>query len=162
MTPSTKRLRSESARTGLNTKRGAPAARLSFDPASYLIELAVAEKTLLAFEPMSRIVPTTITRMTKSITAYSAMSCPLSSHAMRCIKSRPSRNFSITETMRKTVRVGAARETRGLNLDDVAGAHPIAPTSVQCTIYLRELVKLCTVVTFQSDENETQGNHSLA
>jgi hypothetical protein len=38
------------------------------------IELAADEKTLLAFEPISRIVPTTITRMTASITAYSAMS----------------------------------------------------------------------------------------
>ena len=38
------------------------------------IELAADEKTLLAFEPISRIVPTTITRMTASIAAYSAMS----------------------------------------------------------------------------------------
>jgi len=50
-----------------------------FYPA-YLIELAAAEKTLLAFEPMSRIVPTTITRITASMTAYSAMSCPSSSN----------------------------------------------------------------------------------
>ena len=39
----------------------------------YRIELAVAENTLLAFEPMTRSVPTTITKMTASITAYSAM-----------------------------------------------------------------------------------------
>src|SRR6267154_5991158 len=45
----------------------------------YLIELATEENTLLALEPMRRMVPTTITRMTASITAYSAMSCPCSS-----------------------------------------------------------------------------------
>jgi hypothetical protein len=39
------------------------------------IELATLENTLLAFDPTSRRVPTTITRMTASITAYSAMSC---------------------------------------------------------------------------------------
>jgi hypothetical protein len=38
------------------------------------IELAVAEKTLFALPPINRIVPTTSTRMTASITAYSAMS----------------------------------------------------------------------------------------
>jgi hypothetical protein len=36
--------------------------------------LAAEEKTLLAFDPTSRIVPITITRMTANITAYSAMS----------------------------------------------------------------------------------------
>src|SRR5271166_6225431 len=41
--------------------------------------LPTCENTLFAFEPMSRIVPTTITRITANITAYSAMSCPLSS-----------------------------------------------------------------------------------
>src|SRR5581483_2800595 len=40
--------------------------------------LATFEKTVLAFVPISRIVPTTITRITASITAYSAMSCPSS------------------------------------------------------------------------------------
>jgi hypothetical protein len=40
----------------------------------YLIELATEENTLLELEPMSRMVPTTITRMTASITAYSAIS----------------------------------------------------------------------------------------
>lgn len=44
----------------------------------YWIELAVFEKTLLALDPISRIVPTTRTRITASITAYSAMSCPSS------------------------------------------------------------------------------------
>lgn len=43
------------------------------------IELATCENTVLAFEPISRIVPTTITRITASITAYSAMSWPSSS-----------------------------------------------------------------------------------
>ena len=39
---------------------------------SYWTELATYEKTVLAFEPISRIVPTTMTRITASITAYSA------------------------------------------------------------------------------------------
>lgn len=38
------------------------------------IELATAEKALLALLPTSRMVPTTSTRITASITAYSAMS----------------------------------------------------------------------------------------
>src|SRR5947199_8397232 len=42
-------------------------------------ELATEEKTLFALLPTRRIVPTTITKITASITAYSAMSCPLSS-----------------------------------------------------------------------------------
>ena len=41
------------------------------------IELAVAENTLFALPPINRSVPTTITKMTASITAYSAISCPL-------------------------------------------------------------------------------------
>jgi hypothetical protein len=45
----------------------------------YLIELAVAEKMLFALDPIKRTVPTTIRRMTATITAYSAMSWPLSS-----------------------------------------------------------------------------------
>jgi len=40
----------------------------------YWIELATEEKALLAFEPTSRIVPTTRTKITASTTAYSAMS----------------------------------------------------------------------------------------
>src|SRR5438132_9627786 len=38
----------------------------------YCTELATEEKTLLALLPTRRIVPTTITRITASITAYSA------------------------------------------------------------------------------------------
>src|SRR5258708_13712203 len=45
----------------------------------YWIELATLEKALLALDPISRIVPTTRTRITASITAYSAISCPASS-----------------------------------------------------------------------------------
>ena len=41
---------------------------------SYWIELETEEKTLLAFDPIIRIVPTTTARMTASITAYSATS----------------------------------------------------------------------------------------
>ena len=40
------------------------------------IELAVSEKTLFTLPPINRTVPTTSTRMTASITAYSAMSWP--------------------------------------------------------------------------------------
>jgi hypothetical protein len=43
------------------------------------MELETEENTLFAFVPTSRMVPTTITRITASITAYSAMSCPASS-----------------------------------------------------------------------------------
>jgi hypothetical protein len=46
---------------------------------SYWMELATFEKTLFAFEPMSRTVPTTITRITANMTAYSAISWPSSS-----------------------------------------------------------------------------------
>src|SRR5579864_2960497 len=46
--------------------------------------LAVSEKTLFACEPISRTVPTTITRITASITAYSAISCPSSFDHMFC------------------------------------------------------------------------------
>jgi hypothetical protein len=45
----------------------------------YCIELAACEKTPLAFDPIMRTVPTTNTRITASMTAYSAMSCPCSS-----------------------------------------------------------------------------------
>lgn len=45
----------------------------------YWIELPTDENTLLALLPTKRIVPTTITRITANITAYSAMSCPRSS-----------------------------------------------------------------------------------
>jgi hypothetical protein len=38
------------------------------------MELAVDEKALFALEPISRIVPITTTRITSSMTAYSAMS----------------------------------------------------------------------------------------
>jgi hypothetical protein len=43
------------------------------------MELPTWENTLLAFDPISRTVPTTITSITASITAYSAISWPLSS-----------------------------------------------------------------------------------
>src|SRR6202034_4829146 len=46
---------------------------------TYWMELATFEKTLFALEPTRRTVPTTITRMTANITAYSAMSWPSSS-----------------------------------------------------------------------------------
>jgi hypothetical protein len=46
---------------------------------AYWRELATLENALLAFDPIKRTVPTTKTRMTANITAYSAMSCPASS-----------------------------------------------------------------------------------
>ena len=64
--------RSNSKDRALNT------ASLPHSPAYYWIELATLENALLAFEPMSLTVPTTSTRMTASITAYSAMSWPSS------------------------------------------------------------------------------------
>jgi hypothetical protein len=42
------------------------------------MELATCEKTVFALEPIIRSVPTTISRITATITAYSAMSCPSS------------------------------------------------------------------------------------
>jgi hypothetical protein len=46
----------------------------------YWMELATLEKTVLELLPISRTVPTTITRITASITAYSAISWPSSSN----------------------------------------------------------------------------------
>lgn len=51
---------------------------------SYWIELPTCEKTVLALEPIKRIVPTTITKITAAMTAYSAMSWPLSSFSKCC------------------------------------------------------------------------------
>ena len=51
----------------------------------YWIELATLENALLAFDPIKRTVPTTKTRITASITAYSAISCPASSRQSLCI-----------------------------------------------------------------------------
>src|SRR5215813_6694865 len=42
------------------------------------MELATVENTVLEFDPIMRSVPTTIIRITATITAYSAMSCPSS------------------------------------------------------------------------------------
>src|SRR2546422_6560277 len=52
---------------------------LRFHKVFYWIVLATEEKALLALVPTRRIVPTTSTRITASITAYSAMSWPCSS-----------------------------------------------------------------------------------
>jgi hypothetical protein len=43
-------------------------------PCYWLMALAVEEKALLAFAPIKRMVPTTKTRITANITAYSAIS----------------------------------------------------------------------------------------
>src|ERR1700690_4163340 len=51
------------------------------------MELATDENTLFAFVPIRRTVPITITRITASITAYSAMSCPSSLRHKRLTKS---------------------------------------------------------------------------
>jgi hypothetical protein len=42
--------------------------------------LPTDENTFLALEPINLMTPTTMTRMTANITAYSAMSCPRSSN----------------------------------------------------------------------------------
>jgi hypothetical protein len=49
--------------------------RGSYEP----IELATEENTLFELDPINRMVPTTSTRMTANMTAYSAMSWPSSS-----------------------------------------------------------------------------------
>ena len=46
---------------------------------SYWSELPTSEKIVLEFDPMSRTVPSTITRTTASMIAYSATSWPRSS-----------------------------------------------------------------------------------
>src|SRR5947209_13187231 len=46
---------------------------------AYSIVLATVENALLSFDPTRRIVPTTNTKITASITAYSAISWPVSS-----------------------------------------------------------------------------------
>ena len=57
-------------------RRPARHVRVNIDHSSrdYWRELPTLENTLLALEPISRTVPTTITRITASITAYSAIS----------------------------------------------------------------------------------------
>ena len=55
------------------TRRASPVDR------RYWIELAAFEKTEFDLEPIKRTVPTTMTRITASITAYSAISWPCSS-----------------------------------------------------------------------------------
>lgn len=77
----------------------------------YWIELATLENVLLALAPISRTVPTTITRITASITAYSAMSWPSSSdHILENksftlspsfpVEARPKRKMTSTATPR--------------------------------------------------------------
>jgi len=61
----------------------------------YCTELATCEKTVLALEPINRIVPTTITRITASMTAYSAMSCAWSSDHSRARFEREMRRRDI-------------------------------------------------------------------
>src|ERR1700689_1226101 len=51
----------------------------------YWSELATLENAVLAFDPIRRTVPTTRTRITASITAYSAMSWPSSCDQSLCI-----------------------------------------------------------------------------
>ena len=65
--------RGKSTRRGLGKRNGRE--RRLYPP----MALAVSENTLLAWVPTNRIVPTTMTRMTANMTAYSAMSCPSSS-----------------------------------------------------------------------------------
>ena len=59
-----------------------PAGEPLGSPPPHWIELAAEEKAVLALEPTNRIVPTTRTRITANITAYSAMSWPSSPRHM--------------------------------------------------------------------------------
>jgi hypothetical protein len=72
---SRKRIKSNSARRPDNLR----GRNYKVNVTGYWIELAALEKTVLAFEPINRTVPTTNTRMTANITAYSAISWPESS-----------------------------------------------------------------------------------
>ncbi len=83
----TRRLRPERDLANSN----APCAPGSIPPAETYppIALAVSEKTLLAWLPTKRMVPTTMTKMTANITAYSAMSCP----SLSCQQLRRSSNI---------------------------------------------------------------------
>src|SRR5437660_12819577 len=76
--------------------RGGTSLVVTRNDTDYWIELPTCENTLLALEPIRRTVPTTITRMTASITAYSAMSWPSSSLSSRVNSS------SITTSKRLT------------------------------------------------------------
>ena len=73
--------------------------------ARYLIELATSEKTLLALDPINRMVPTTTANTTASMTAYSAMSCPSSAH--NCVKTLAIHNL---KTMMKGGVIGDQQE----------------------------------------------------
>ncbi len=81
----------------------------------YWIELAADEKTLLALVPISRMVPTTITKMTASITAYSAMSWPRSSDRgwHRSVK-----HLLVAAYMRLDRETTDAKHTRGRDIGD--------------------------------------------
>jgi len=72
--------------------------RYSFRRSYWPIELATEENTLFELPPINRMVPTTSTRMTASITAYSAMSWPSSSdHNLRkVLKFIPSPFYSVS------------------------------------------------------------------
>jgi hypothetical protein len=57
-----------------NSERGRPTPGTR----DYCRELATLENALFAFDPIKRTVPTTKTKITANMTAYSAMSCPSS------------------------------------------------------------------------------------
>src|SRR5205823_1946609 len=65
-------------------------------------------KTLFAFVPTSRIIPTTITRITASITAYSAMSCAESSDQSKgeSIEATPKWRFHTRDIIAETAETG--------------------------------------------------------
>src|SRR5438094_6615316 len=60
-------------------KKAPPPKTIAATVRRYWMVLATEENALLAFEPTRRIVPTTNTKITASITAYSAISWPVSS-----------------------------------------------------------------------------------
>src|SRR5215813_11179334 len=83
----------------------------------YCNELATLENALLAFDPIRRTVPTTRTRITANITAYSAISCPESSaHSLRItldICSPPRLAGARMEYMGPTWELGANHDACG-------------------------------------------------
>jgi hypothetical protein len=85
----------------------------------YCRELATDEKMLLAWEPMSCTVPTTITRITASMTAYSAISCPFSSdHSRRrpsFISCPPHRNQADRQSCIRRILCNFVRNLKSTN-----------------------------------------------
>src|SRR5690242_12251863 len=88
------------------------------------MELATLENTLLALEPIKRIVPTTMTRITANITAYSAISCPCSSLQSLSKRSIDIRLLSGQSMFSFVTATGEPRERNTLRYPTQRNAHP--------------------------------------